>query len=126
MKAYQYTSTQTDGTQKVLLLSEHEAFKLCAAMTKDLYGTEAVVRNIETSVKAAEIRLPRSYNRIKEVPPHMHVKGARLGKIFRRDEDGLVKYWSGTNWCVSSSFWNEEEQAGGFFVEFFGDLPRHA
>lgn len=36
MKAYQYTSVQVDGTKKVLLLSETEALKLCAAMTEDL------------------------------------------------------------------------------------------
>lgn len=121
MKAYQYTSTQTDGTQKVLLLTEHEAHKLCASLTKDLYGTEAVVDNIQKSM-----RMPRSYNRMKDVPPHMHVRGARRHRIFKRDEDGLVKYWSGGDWCVSSSFWYDEEQAGGFFVEFFGDLPDNA
>lgn len=36
MKAYQYNSVQVDGTKKVLLLSETEALKLCAAMTEDL------------------------------------------------------------------------------------------
>lgn len=125
MKTFRYTCRQADGSETVLVLGEIEAYKLCGAVTKDLYGTEAVVRNVSTSV-VPQIKLPLSYNRIKQVPPHMHVKGARLGKIFRRDEDGLVKYWSGTSWCVSSSFWNEEEQAGGFFIEYFGDLPRHA
>lgn len=62
MKAYQYTSTQTDGTQKVLLLSETEAYKLCAAMTKDLYGTEQALNNIVRAEQYVEraVDLPTS------------------------------------------------------------------
>lgn len=118
MKTFRYTIKDADGAEGTIILNETEAYKLCGAMTKDLYGTEAVVDNIQKS-----IRMPRSYDRMKDVPYHMHVKGARQHRIFKRMQDGQVRYWSGTEWSVSSSFWYDEEQAGGFFVEFFGDLP---
>ena len=50
MKAYQYTAKQTDGSEKKLLLSELEATKLQAALTKDLFGTEEAVNQLEQRI----------------------------------------------------------------------------
>lgn len=117
MKTFLYDVRTTEGRSIRLSLDEKTTRELAAQIEQDLEP--------KTVVQAAEIhRLPRSYNRIKEVPPHMHVRGSRKQKVFKRDEDGLVRYWSGSEWNVSRSFWRDEELAGGFFVEFFGDLPQ--
>ena len=105
MKAYQYTSTQTDGTKKVLLLNETEAFKLCAAMTKDLYGTEAAMSNI--------VRTEQYVEKAADLPENVEVFGTWTTRRFKKTR-GQMHVWQNNQWEIDTHFWYKEDARGKY------------
>jgi hypothetical protein len=105
MKAYQYNSVQVDGTKKVLLLSETEALKLCAAMTKDLYGTEQVLKNIVSTGDYIDKAI--------DLPEDVEFTGTWTSRRFKK-ERGQMYVWMNNHWELDAKFWHDEDARGKY------------
>ena len=105
MKAYQYTSTQTDGTQKVLLLNETEAYKLCAAMTKDLYGTEQVLKNIVSTGDYIDKAL--------DLPEDIEFFGTWTNRKFKKVRGQMYVHLNNL-WELDTQYWHSEDNQGKY------------
>lgn len=90
MKAFRYTIKDADGSEGTVVLNETEAYKLCAAMTKDLYGTEAALDNITSGeTLTVEGKITQVYKTLSGAPT-----------------TGVYMDVGGDLWCFRKGYWH--------------------
>ncbi len=105
MKAYRYTIKDADGVEGTIILNETEAFKLCAAMTKDLYGTEAALNNI--------VRTEQYVEKAVDLPENVEVFGTWTTRRFKKAR-GQMYVWQNNQWELDAHFWYKEDARGKY------------
>lgn len=117
MKTFRYEIKDADGSTGVIVLNEFEATKLCASMTKDLYGTDAALQKVVAGQDAQAGTIDQQedyYDYARDLPKEQIFFGTWTNKTFKKDTNGMMFVSQNGKWDLDPTYWHQEDQNGRY------------